>query len=85
MRNMCLNMHYMQKICKSTNMQKYAKKNAEICKKYANICIRPMSLPQMHIYAKICKKYAKYVGMKFICIICTSHFADAILPACQSQ
>ena len=35
-----------------------------------------MSLPQLHIYAKICKKYAKYVSMKFICIICTPHFAD---------
>ena len=34
-----------------------------------------MSLPELHIYAKICKKYAKYVSMKFICIICTSHFA----------
>ena len=51
-------------------------KYAEICKKYANICICPMSLPQLHIYAKICKKYAKYVSMKFICIICTLHFAD---------
>ena len=65
------------KICISMNMQKYAKKNAEICKKYANICICPMSLPQLHIYAKICKKYAKYASMKFICIICTPHFADA--------
>ena len=35
-----------------------------------------MSLPQLHIYAKICKKYAKYASMKFICIICTPHFAD---------
>ena len=59
------------------NMQKYAKKiYAEICIKYANICICPMSLPQLHIYAKICKKYAKYVSMKFIYIICTPHFAD---------
>ena len=60
--------HEYAEICK--------KKYAEICKKYANICICPMSLPQLHIYAKICKKYAKYVSMKFICIICTSHFAD---------
>ena len=57
------------------------KKNAEICKKYANICICPMSLPQLHIYAKICKKYAKYVSMKFICIICTPHFADDMVSA----
>ena len=56
--------HEYAEICK--------KKYAEICKKYANICICPMSLPQLHIYAKICKKYAKYVSMKFICIICTS-------------
>ena len=35
------------------------KKNyAEICIKYANICICPISLP-IYIYAKICKKYAK--------------------------
>ena len=60
--------HEYAEICK--------KKYAEICKKYANICICPMSLPQLHIYAKICKKYAKYVSMKFICIICTPHFAD---------
>ena len=60
--------HEYAEICK--------KKNAEICIKYANICICPMSLPQLHIYAKICKKYAKYVSMKFICIICTPHFAD---------
>ena len=39
-----------------------------------------MSLPQLHIYAKICKKYAKYASMKFICIICTPHFADVSLP-----
>ena len=70
------------KICISMNMQKYAKKKyAEICKKYANICICPMSLPQLHIYAKICKKYAKYVSMKFICIICTPHFADDMVSA----
>ena len=31
-----------------------------------------MSLPQLHTYAKICNKYAKYV--KFICIKCTSHW-----------
>ena len=37
-----------------------------------------MSLPQLNIYAKICKKYAKYVSMKFICIICTPHFAEAV-------
>ena len=35
-----------------------------------------MGLPQLQIYAKICKRYAKYVSMKVICIICTSHFAD---------
>ena len=40
-----------------------------------------MSLPQLHIYAKICKKYAKYVSMKFICIICTPHFPDVIAGA----
>ena len=60
--------HEYAEICK--------KKYAEICKKYANICICPVSLPQLHIYAKICKKYAKYASMKFICIICTPHFAD---------
>ena len=70
------------KICISMNMQKYAKK---ICKKYANICICPMSLPQLHIYAKICKKYAKYVSMKFICIICTPHFADVFAQCMQSE
>ena len=42
------------------------KKNAEICINYANICICPISLPQLHIYAKICKKYAKNVSMKFM-------------------
>ena len=58
---------------------KYAQKYAQYAKRmqiYANICICPMSLPQLHIYAKICKKYAKYASMKFICIICTPHFAD---------
>ena len=65
--------HEYAEICK--------KKYAEICKKYANICICPMSLPQLHIYAKICKKYAKYVSMKFICIICTPHFADDMVSA----
>ena len=49
--------------------------------KCANICgICPMSLPQLHIqqkYAKNMHVYAKYVSMKFICIIiCTFHFAD---------
>ena len=45
----------------------------------------PMSLPQLHIYAKICKKYAKYVSMKFICIICTPHFADVFAQCMQSE
>ena len=61
------------------------KKYAEICIKYANICICPMSLPQLHIYAKIFKKYAKYVSMKFICIICTPHFADASLLVLRAR
>ena len=65
--------HEYAEICK--------KKYAQICKKYANICICPVSLPQLHIYAKICKKYAKYVSMKFICIICTPHFADDMVSA----
>ena len=30
----------------------------------------------MQKYAKNMHKYAKYVSMKFICILCTSHFAD---------
>ena len=28
-------------------------------------------------YAKSMHQYAKYEGMKIICIMCTSHFADA--------
>ena len=69
--------HEYAEICK--------KKYAEICKKYANICICPMSLPQLHIYAKICKKYAKYASMKFICIICTPHFADDRVDAARFE
>ena len=69
--------HEYAEICK--------KKYAEICKKYANICICPMSLPQLHIYAKICKKYAKYASMKFICIICTPHFADGLEEEASKQ
>ena len=30
----------------------------------------------MQKYAKNMHVYAKYVSMKFICILCTSHFAD---------
>ena len=30
----------------------------------------------MQKYAKNMHVYAKYVSMKFMCIICTSHFAD---------
>ena len=69
--------HEYAEICK--------KKYAEICKKYANICMCPMSLPQLHIYAKICKKYAKYASMKFICIICTPHFADGTVHTKQAK
>ena len=42
-------------------MQKKLHKYAKIC---AYICDCPMKLPQLHIYAKICKKYAK------VCKIC---------------
>ena len=58
----------------------------EICtnmQKYANICICPMSLPQLHTCKNMHKTYINIqkihdVSMKFICIICTSHFADGV-------
>ena len=44
------------------------------------ICSDPMFLLciHMHLYAQNMQIYVKYVIMKFICKICTPHFADAI-------
>ena len=73
-------------------MSKYVlDKYAIICKfKYAFICIKYAKNMQkyavtayvfllcnhMHLYAKNMQIYVKYVSMKYICKICTPHFAD---------
>ena len=57
----------MHKIC--INMQKYA-----VTPLVFILCIH------MHLYSQNMEIYAKYVSMKFICKICTPHFADVVLP-----
>ena len=54
----------MHKIC-----NKYAAPHDYDYASYAKIC---KNMP------KICKKYARYANMIFICKICTPHFADAL-------
>ena len=61
------------------NTQIYAIR--QICKKYASNMQRPMIMPPMWKYGKICKNmqlYARYANMIFICKICTPHFADDV-------
>ena len=74
MLNLCLDMHYMPKI--SINMHKYAKKNVQICKKIWKYMHLPNEFTPIAYICTYMKKnvhlYAKYVSMKFICIICTS-------------
>ena len=56
----------MHKICK--NMQKYA-----VTSEVFLLCIHLL------LYARNMQIYVKYLSMKFICKICTPHFADGEL------